>query len=160
VEALRPLLGEFPEWTPVLVGLARGADAAWAGKLREATQGRLVLTGEQRNVVPWYRGLSILVHPSYFEAFSMVLVEAMACGCCPVVTRLPHVPGVIEHGRTGFMYEPGDVAALRELLRMLFREPERARQVGLNAAEEARARFGVAQEARALAQLYEAALEG
>jgi mannosyltransferase len=159
VEALRPLLRDFPEWTPVLVGLAKGADAAWAGKLRESTEGRLVLAGEQRDVVPWYRGLSILVHPSYFEAFSLVLVEAMASGCCPVVTRLPHVPGVIEHGRTGFMYEPGDVAALRELLRMLLREPERARRVGLNAAEEARARFGVAHEARALAQVYEAALE-
>jgi mannosyltransferase len=158
VEALRPLLPQFPEWKPVLVGLAKSADAGWAEKLRESTGGELVLAGEQRNVVPWYQGLSILVHPSYGEAFSMVLVEAMACGSCPVVTRLPHVPAVIEHGRTGFMYEPGDVPALRELLTMLLREPERAHQVGRNAAEEARARFGVGHEARALAQVYQAAL--
>ncbi|MGZ3460137.1 MAG: glycosyltransferase family 4 protein, partial [Archangium sp.] len=160
VEALRPLLGDFPEWKPVLVGLAKRADRAWAGKLRDSTGGALALAGEQKNVVPWYQGLSILVHPSYGEAFSMVLVEAMACGCCPVVTRLPHVPAVIEHGRTGFLYEPGDVATLRELLAMLLREPERARKVGLHAAEEARARFGVGHEARALAQVYQAALEG
>ncbi|PTL80856.1 glycosyltransferase family 4 protein [Vitiosangium sp. GDMCC 1.1324] len=159
VEAIRPLLPEFPEWKPVLVGLAKSGDAAWAEKLRESTGGELVLAGEQRNVVPWYQGLSILVHPSYGEAFSMVLVEAMACGCCPVVTRLPHVPAVIEHGRTGFMFEPGDVTTLRELLRMLLREPERARQVGLHAAEEARARFGVSHEALALARVYQAALE-
>jgi mannosyltransferase len=159
VEAVRPLLGELPEWRPVLVGLAKGSDAAWAARLRASTGDALVLAGEHRNVVPWYQGLSILVHPSYGEAFSMVLVEAMACGCCPVVTRLPHVPAVIEHGRTGFLYEPGDVAALRELLTMLLREPERARQVGLNAAEEARARFGVEHEALALAEVYRAALE-
>ncbi|WP_257461754.1 glycosyltransferase family 4 protein [Archangium lipolyticum] len=159
VEALHPLLGGYPEWKPVLVGLVKEEDRAWAEKLRESTGGELVLAGEHRDVVPWYQGLSILVHPSYSEGFSMVLVEAMACGCCPVVTRLPHVPAVIEHGRTGFMYEPGDVAALRELLMQLMREPERVRQVGLNAAEEARARFGVAHEARALAGVYQAALE-
>ncbi|PTL75812.1 glycosyltransferase family 4 protein [Vitiosangium sp. GDMCC 1.1324] len=159
VEAIRPLLSEFPEWKSVVVGLAKGKDAAWAEGLRKSTGGELVLAGEHKNVVPWYQGMSILVHPSYGEAFSMVLVEAMACGCCPVVTRLPHVPAVIEHGRTGFMYEPGDVATLRELLRMLFREPEKARQVGLNAAEEARKRFGVAHEARALAGVYQAALQ-
>jgi mannosyltransferase len=160
VEAIRPLLRDFPEWKPVLVGLAKGKDVAWAEKLRDSTEGQLVLAGEHKNVVPWYQGMSILVHPSYGEAFSMVLVEAMASGCCPVVTRLPHVPAVIEHGRTGFMYEPGDVPALRELLTMLFREPERARQVGLNAAEEARQRFGVAHEARALAGVYQSALGG
>jgi len=159
VEAVRPLLREFPEWKPVLVGLAKEGDAAWAEKLRESTDGELVLAGEQRDVVPWYQGLSILVNPTHFESFSMVMVESMACGCCTVMSRLPHVPSFIEHGRTGFLYEPGDVAALRELLTMLLREPERARQVGLNAAEEARARFGVEHEARALADVYQAALE-
>jgi len=160
VEAMKPLLSEFPEWKPVLVGLAKGQDAAWAQKLRASTDGALVLAGEHSNVVPWYQGLSILVHPSYGEAFSMVLVEAMASGCCPVVTRLPHVPAVIEHGRTGFLYEPGDVATLREHLRMLLREPGRAHAVGRAAAEEARARFGVSHEAKALARLYEEALNG
>ncbi len=159
VEAIAPLLADFPEWKPVLVGLAKGPDAAWAERLRASTGDALVLAGEHANVVPWYQGLSILVHPSYAEAFSMVLVEAMAAGCCPVVTRLPHVPAVVEHGRTGFLFEPGDVATLRELLRMLLREPERALAVGKNAAEEARARFGVGHEARALARLYAEALE-
>jgi mannosyltransferase len=55
------------------------------------------------------------------------------------------VPAVLEHGRTGFLYEPGDVATLRELLTMLLREPERG--------------FGVEHEARALAEVYQAALE-
>jgi mannosyltransferase len=159
VEAVAPLLGEFPEWRPVLVGLARGGHRAWAERLREATGGALVLAGEQRQVVPWYQGLSVLVNPTHFESFSMVMVEAMACGCCTVMSRLPHVPSFIEHGRTGFLFEPGDVAGLRELLRMLLREPERAREVGRNAAEEARARFGVEHEALALARVYREALE-
>jgi mannosyltransferase len=160
IDALEPLLPEFPEWTPVLVGLARGRHRAWAEGLRARTGGRLVLAGEQRPVVPWYQGLSVLVNPTHFESFSMVMLEAMACGCCTVMSRLPHVPSFIEHGRTGFLFEPGNVAELRTLLRQLLREPEQARRVGLQAAEEARRRFGVEHEARALAQVYAAALEG
>ncbi|MET0404633.1 MAG: glycosyltransferase family 4 protein [Cystobacter sp.] len=158
VEALKPLLEQFPEWRAVLVGQARGKDEGWARALRASTQERLVLAGEHADVVPWYQGLDIIVQPSHSESFGLVLLEAMASGCCLVATRLPHVPALVEHGRTGFLFEPGDVAGLREHLRLLLREPERARAVGRAAAEEARARFGVVHEARALARVYEEAL--
>jgi mannosyltransferase len=159
VEAVRALLSELPEWRAVLVGQARGRDKAWARGLRASTDGGLVLAGEHADVVPWYQGLDIVVQASHGESFGLVLLEAMASGCCLVATRLPHVPGLVEHGRTGFLFEPGDVATLREHLRLLMREPERARAVGRNAAEEARARFGVAHEARALTRVYQEALE-
>ncbi len=71
-----------------------------------------------------------------------------------VASRLSHVPKLIEHGRTGFLYEPRDVTGLRELLQMLMREPEKAAEVGRHAAEEARARFGIERECAAIAQAY------
>jgi mannosyltransferase len=154
VEALAPLLDVHSDWTPVLVGLVKGADAAWAAGLRAKTGGRLRLAGELRDVVPWYQGLSILVHPSHAEAFSMVLIEAMAAGCCVVATRIAAVPEVIEHGRTGFLFDPGDVAGLRSILSDLLENPEKAAAVGRAAAEEARVRFGIEHEARALAEVY------
>lgn len=160
VRAVTPLLDEFPDWRAVLVGLIKPSHRAWAEGLRAETGGRLVLAGEQREIRRWYDGLSVLVNASHGESFSMVMVEAMASGCCLVMSRLPHVPAYVEHGRTGFLFEPGDVSSLRELLRMLFREPGRAREVGLAAAEEARRRFGVEHEAQALVRVYEAALEG
>ena len=160
VEAVRPLLSEFPEWRAVLVGLVKPRERAWAEGLRASTGGQLVLAGEHARVAPWYQGLSVLVQPSHGESFSLVMLEAMASGCCLVMTRLPHVPHFVEHGRTGLLYEPGDVAALREHLRGLLREPERARVLGQNAAEACRARFGVEHEARALARVYEEALHG
>ena len=105
-------------------------------------------------IEPWYQGLSILVHPSYLEGYSLVHVEAMASGCCVVASRLKYLDTLIEHGRTGFFFEPGDVKGMRELLDMLMREPERAREVGRNAAEHARSRCGIEHEAHALRDLY------
>ncbi|QSQ14665.1 glycosyltransferase family 4 protein [Myxococcus landrumensis] len=154
LEAVRPLLPGYPEWQSVLVGLAKGSDLEWINGLRAGIEDRVSLVGEQSVIEPWYQGLTVLVHPSYVEGYSLVHVEAMASGCCVVASKLPYLDTLIEHGRTGFFFEPGDAKALRELLDMLMREPERAREVGRNAAEEARRRCGVEHEAHALGSLY------
>ncbi len=158
VTAVAPLLPAFPEWRAALVGLAQGPDARWAAQLRGETRGALLLPGEQHDVVPWYQGLSVLVNPSHGESFGLTLIEGMAAGCCVVASRLPHVPTLIEHGRTGFLYEPRDVVALRDLLTRLMHRPEEAWSIGRNAAEEARGRFGIAREAADLARVYARAL--
>ncbi|WP_224370898.1 glycosyltransferase family 4 protein [Hyalangium versicolor] len=154
IEAIRPLLPVYPEWRAVLVGLAKGPDKQWVDSLSDGLGERLVLAGEQSVIQPWYQGFTLLVHPSYVEGYSLVHVEAMASGCCVVASRLKYLDTLIEHGRTGFFFEPGDVKGLRELLDMLMREPERAREVGRNAAEHARTRCGIEHEAHALRDLY------
>ncbi|HZA52081.1 MAG TPA: glycosyltransferase family 4 protein [Myxococcaceae bacterium] len=156
VAALAPLLPRYPEWRAVLVGLAKNADRSWAESLRQQLGGALILAGERMPIEPWYQGLTVLVHPSYTEGYSLVHVEALASGCCVVSSRLPYVETLIEHGRTGFLYEIGDAAQLREILEQLLREPGRALEVGRNAAEHARRHCGVEQEAAALYELYRA----
>lgn len=158
VAAVAPLLARFPEWRAVLVGRAQGAHGAWAEGLRAETSGALLLPGEQQDILPWYQGLSVLVNPSHGESFGLTLIEGMAAGCCVVASRLSHVPTLIEHGRTGFLFEPRDVRGLASLLERLLREPALAEEVGRRAAEEARARFGVEREAAAIAGVYARAL--
>ncbi len=147
VDAVAPVLP--PSWRAVLVGRGTLPGAPFPG---------LVLAGEQAEIVPWYQGLSVLVNPSRGESFGLTLIEGMAAGCCVVSTRLFHTPGLIEHGRTGFLYEPRDVAGLREILKMLLGNPRRALEVGAAAAEEARARFSIEREAAAIAQIYAKAI--
>lgn len=149
--ALSPLLSSHPGWTAVLVGQAKRGDAGFARALRERG---LLLAGPQRDVVPWYRGLTVVVQPSLEEAFSLVPLEAMASGCCVVASALPYAEQVIDHGRTGFLYPPGDAAALRAVLEPLLADPAVAERVGGAAALEARVRLGVDREAAALIEAY------
>jgi mannosyltransferase len=159
VAAIAPLLQASPEWVAPVVGLVRPRHAQYARDLTGWGSDRVVLVDEQRDVVRWYQGLTIVVHPSRTEGFSLVALEAMACGACLVATSLPYARSVIEHGRTGFLYPPGDVAALRAMVEPLILEPSRARAVGEAAAEEARARFGVEGEVRELVDLYRSLLD-
>lgn len=154
VKAVTPLLEELPAWRAVLVGLVKRRWVRWADSLRAATGDKLVLAGEHANVLPWYQSFTVVVLPSHAESFGLVMLEAMASGCCLVATELPHVKQYVEHGRTGFMYPVGDADALQKILRELMNDPAKARAIGEAAAREVRERFGIDHEAAAMQRLY------
>jgi len=53
----------------------------------------------------------VLIHPTRIEGFGLTIVEAMAAGAVPVVTRLQGITDdIIEDGVNGFLIEPNDVA--------------------------------------------------
>ncbi len=147
-EAVRPLLPHHPKWRAVLVGLVKPAERAWAEGLG------LHLAGESPDVERWYRGLTVVVMPSHHESFGLVRLEAMAAGCCLVTTKLNAMDRMIEHGKTGFTYEAGNVDQLRAILSELLANPQRAHEVGAAGADLVRRELGVDKEARALLELY------
>ena len=148
-EAWAVLGPRFPRWRAVLAGLATRRWRAFARRLAGLEQ-----LGELDDTPALYRGVTILVQPSRQESFSLVLLEAMASGCCVVAAALPHYPELLEHGVTGFLYAPGDVPALVALLEPLLAEPSRAEAVGRAAAADVRARWTLDAEVNALRDFY------
>lgn len=59
-----------------------------------------------------YQESALLVLPSRFESFGMVIAEAMACGRPVVATSVGGIPGLVADGVTGVLVPSGDVAAL------------------------------------------------
>src|SRR6185436_7465257 len=78
----------------------------------------------------------IFVFPSQFEGLGISLVEAAACGLACIGSRTGGIVDVIEHGRSGLLTEPGDVAGLTDAILRLARDP------GARAALGAEARAG------------------
>ena len=138
-----------PGWRAVLAGLVTRRWRAFSRTLAGLEQ-----LGELDDTPALYRGLTVLVQPSRRESFSLVLLEAMASGCCVVAAALPHYPELLEHGVTGFLYPAGNVPALVALLEPLLAEPSRAEAVGRAAVEEVRARWTLDAEVEALRGLY------
>jgi glycosyltransferase involved in cell wall biosynthesis len=75
------------------------------------------------DVASWLHAIDIFVLPSLSEALSNSLMEAMACGCCAVASRTGGNPELIEDGRTGLLFTPGDSAGLAECLMRLASSP-------------------------------------
>jgi glycosyltransferase involved in cell wall biosynthesis len=104
-----------------------------------------------------YSAIDLLVAPSRWEGFGLMLVEAMACGTPIVATRVGAIPDVVEHGRSALLVAPGDGAALAQAMsQLLSDDPLCAR---LSAGGPVRARqFSWQASADRLATLYDTLL--
>ena len=73
-----------------------------------------------------YTASDVLVLPSGYEAFGVVVNEAMLCGC-PVIVSDSVGAGfdLVREGETGFVFPTGDVEALSTLLREALQSFER-----------------------------------
>ncbi len=106
------------------------------------------------DVASWLRGMDIFVLPSESEAFSNALLEAMACGCCPVGSRVGGTPELIADGERGLLFESGDAAGLAEKLALLIRDAGLRRRFGEAAAACARDTFSIQRAVQRMEELY------
>jgi glycosyltransferase involved in cell wall biosynthesis len=67
----------------------------------------------------WYSGADFYVSASRAEGSGFALLEAMACGCIPLVTDIPPFRKITGDGSYGLLYPPGDAAQLAALFRSL-----------------------------------------
>jgi glycosyltransferase involved in cell wall biosynthesis len=102
---------------------------AGAGPLRAELEARVASLGlgkrvrflgfvNQSQLPAIYTAADLMVLPSVYDAFGVVVNEAMLCGCA--VAASDHVGAardLIVEGRTGFVYPCGDVDALARVLR-------------------------------------------
>ncbi|HTT46320.1 MAG TPA: glycosyltransferase family 4 protein [Thermoplasmata archaeon] len=81
------------------------------------------------------RGARALVLPSEWEAFGLVLLEAMAAETPIVATAVGGVPDVLDQGRSGRMVPYGDATALAASLRAVLEETRETERLRANARE-------------------------
>jgi glycosyltransferase involved in cell wall biosynthesis len=110
------------------------------------------------NVEEVLRGVDIFVLPSLSESLSNSLMEAMACGCAVVASRVGGNPELVQDNVTGLLFKPGDSAGLAAMLQALASDRALRERLGVNAAETIRAGFGSAHAAAVMGRIYDSFL--
>lgn len=90
----------------------------------------IIFTGYITDMSKIYPLINVLVVPSRWEGFGLVLVEAMAAGRAIVATRVGAIPEVVLPGETARLVPPGSPAAIASEVVSLLQNPERARKMG------------------------------
>ena len=76
-------------------------------------------------VSEWMRKSACLILPSRYEGLGFVLLEAMACGCPPVVSLIPMVTDyVVDNNKAGILVALGDIEGFAGAIKRLITEPE------------------------------------
>jgi len=78
-----------------------------------------------------YRASDVMVIPSEFDAFGLVVNEAMLCGCVVIASdKVGAVRDLIFPAQTGYVYRCEDTGALATTLREAFADPTKLAEIG------------------------------
>jgi glycosyltransferase involved in cell wall biosynthesis len=101
----------------------------------------------------------LLIFPSeWYEAFPLVLAEAFACGVPVVATRIGVMAEIVEDGRTGLFFTPGDADDLSVKVQWAFAHPQEMAQMARRARQEFEARYTSERNREGLLNIYRLAI--
>jgi glycosyltransferase involved in cell wall biosynthesis len=148
IDAITIVLAEMPTVRFVLAGGHRHCTGeqmeAWLlpnSLIPHRTQ--ILFTGwlTPEEMTEYYRMADILVVPSWYEPFGMVVLEGMVHGLAVAASAIGGPAEILEHEHTGILFPPRNAKALARAIIRLAKDPvERHRMAG-TAMEEIRQRW-------------------
>jgi glycosyltransferase involved in cell wall biosynthesis len=91
---------------------------------------RTRFVGHQADVAPWLAAMDVFVVPSAYEAFGLVVPEAMTLGLPVIATRVDAFPDIVLEGVTGLLVPPAAPPALAAAMRRLRDDADERRRMG------------------------------
>lgn len=152
LKAMELLIGEFPHLHLLIAGapLERHADSIryYQATREYASQGILSghvhFLGWRSDIRDILEESDVYVSTSYSESFPDTVREAMLVGKPVVVTDVGGTRELVDVGKSGYLFQPGDVASLVEHLQKLVVDPTLRRAMGAEGERIIEERFSTA----------------
>jgi glycosyltransferase involved in cell wall biosynthesis len=110
-------------------------------------------TGEQK--WDYVRRCAFVVVPSQcYETFSLVVLESYVAGKPVIASALGSLPYVVEDGKSGLLFEPGNSADLSAKIKTLWGDPAAQRSMGTYARSLAEQKYGAARNYQSLMTIF------
>jgi L-malate glycosyltransferase len=114
--------------------------AEWLA-MKKHIHDRVLFLGKQDRVHEKLAVADIMLLPSQLESFGLAALEAMACEVIPIATNAGGLPEVIDHGRTGFMADVGDVDTMAAHAIDVLSDPKKLKDISYRARVMAQSRY-------------------
>jgi L-malate glycosyltransferase len=157
VEAVHKLQKLYPHLPLYLVFIGTGPQKKVVEKqvkLLKMKEERVVFLGHRKGIPYLLVDLDICVLPSEMEALGTAIIEASACSVPIVGSSAGGIPEVVLHGKTGMVFESGNVEDLVEKLKFLIFDPEKRKEMGEQARIHAENMFSVEKMVKETEKLY------
>ncbi|MCS7305971.1 MAG: glycosyltransferase family 4 protein [Thermoguttaceae bacterium] len=112
IKAVRRLASRGVPIHLLVVG-GRRSGANHNSNVRAGGKGLVSFVGPVEDTAPYYAAADLYVHPTLYDTFSLVVLEAMASGLPVITSRFNGVQELLHSGREGYVLEdPLDVEEL------------------------------------------------
>ncbi|MBG0770108.1 MAG: glycosyltransferase family 4 protein [Anaerolineaceae bacterium] len=132
--AIPKILAEAPETVFICPALAGVREAeGWVAKWNIVDQTHLLPKLNQTQLFALFKRSQVFVSPASHDGTPNSLLEAIACGCYPVVGRIESLEDWITEGINGALVDPRDSDSLAQAILTALRSPEmRAKAAEVN----------------------------
>jgi colanic acid/amylovoran biosynthesis glycosyltransferase len=165
IRAMEMLQSEFPETELVILGDGSQKNELQRQASRNLRRCRFLGLQPPEAVRDWMNRARIFCLPGVRakcgdeEGFGLAVVEAQAMGLPVIASRAGGLPEAIEHGRTGFLTEPGSAQQLVLHLRKLLSDQRLWTKFSLAGPPHVRKKFDLQTQTAALERIYTEVLE-
>lgn len=91
---------------------------------------RVIFHGFEPRPEEAFRAADVFIYPSDYDPFGMVATEAMATGLPVILGQEIGAAELVQHGRNGFLCDPGDEATIQQALKTTSGDPAAALELG------------------------------
>lgn len=123
VHQLRAILERLPQARLAIIGT--GALEAELKQYFAGTRAHFVGQLNGAALASAYASSDVMVFPSAFESFGLVILESLACGTPVVSSRVGGAPAVILPGTSGYLFDVNDVEAMITGVQTVLSDPAR-----------------------------------
>lgn len=88
------------------------------------------------DIFSYYDQNTVFILPSYFEVSPITVLEAMARGLPVLVSDIPGMREIIREGKNGYLFSPGDINKIKELILYLKNNPKEIKRISRNNLED------------------------
>jgi len=127
------------------------SEAAASGLRNVTFLGRL----PREAVLEQIKGSRFVIFPSQlYENLPLTIIEAFACGVPVLASKLGAMSELVEEGRTGWFFQPGDADDIARTAQRAWQQPEYSRYLGEQARKEYESKYTASANCRRLMEIY------
>lgn len=163
IKGVHVLIEAFKKITQENVKLHIVGEGDYTATLKKLAKGddRIIFYGKQANeeVQKFYRMTGIVVVPSIcYENSPVVIYESLRSGTPVIGSNIGGIPELIKDNYNGFLFEPGNVKELKEILENIIESSEQLKELSKNDFESVK-QYDMNTHVEKLMEIYREAIE-
>ena len=159
LDVLPGLLAEHPHIKVIFFGAGDNEATLRALARKLGLSAAVIFAGFRHDLDDYLAAFDVLVHPAEREGLGVAMLKGAAAGLPVIAFDIAGATEAVEHGKTGLLIPPGDLAGLQKALEVMIEEPQIRSELGAAGRQRMRDDFSIETMVKSHIELYEQILQ-